>query len=133
MGYKFVVSVPRERKAYQIEVDDISPIIGKKIGDRFDGSVIGLDGYVLEIRGGTDKDGFPMTNWIDGPGRKRLLLSRGPGIHLKKKGLRKRKMVRGNTVSEEIAQINVVVREYGQKTVAEMLGKGEGSGEQNDS
>ena len=128
MEHRFVVS--HNGKAKQIAVEDISPIIGKKIGDTFDGSFLGLEGYILEIRGGTDRDGFPMTKWIDGPGRKRLILTKGPGIKIKKKGLRKRKMVRGNTISEEIAQINVKVLKEGSKPLfEEKKEEGDGSGE----
>ncbi|NIM47533.1 MAG: 30S ribosomal protein S6e, partial [Candidatus Aenigmarchaeota archaeon] len=59
MAFKIVISEPKSRKAWQIEKDAPS-FIGKKIGDKFDGSLIGLSGFTLQITGGSDKDGFPM-------------------------------------------------------------------------
>lgn len=133
MAFKFVVS--NRGKAYQVEVDEekVPEVIGKRIGDTISGDAIGLPGYVLEIRGGTDRDGFPMTTWLHGPGRKRIMLTGPPGFHpeKKKKGLRKRKMVRGDTISEEIAQINVRVLKQGEKPLEELLGKGEEAGKEN--
>jgi len=38
--------------------------------------------------------------------RKRILIPKGVGLQDTVKGLRKRKLVRGNTISEEIYQIN---------------------------
>ena len=121
---KFVVSDPKTRKAWQIE-RNAEFLYGKKIGDKFDGSLIGLPGYVLEITGGTDKDGFPMRPDLEGTARKRLLLSSGPGYIPRKKGVRKRKTVRGNTIAEDIAQINCKVIAYGDKPLEELLGKKE--------
>ena len=38
--------------------------------------------------------------------RKRILIPKGVGLQQTEKGLRKRKLLRGNTISEEIYQIN---------------------------
>ncbi len=121
---KFVISDPKTGKAWQIE-KDAEFLYGKKIGDKFDGSFIGLPGYVLEITGGTDKDGFPMRPDLDGTVRKRLLLASGPGYKPPEKGVRKRKMIRGNTIAEDIAQINCKVVAYGDTPLEELLGKKE--------
>jgi len=121
---KFVISDPKTRRAWQIE-RDAEFLYGKKIGDKFDGSLIGLPGYVLEITGGTDKDGFPMRPDLEGTVRKKLLLASGPGYRPKRKGVRKRKTVRGNTIAEDIAQINCKVVAYGDKPLEELLGKKE--------
>lgn len=129
---KFVISDPRARKAWQIE-KDASFLYGKKIGDKFEGSLIGLAGYVLEITGGTDKDGFPMRADLEGTIRKKLLLSGGPGYRQRRKGVRRRKMVRGNTIAEDIAQINCKVIAYGDKPLEELLGKKENGKEKKDS
>jgi small subunit ribosomal protein S6e len=59
---------------------------------------------------------------VDGPGRKRIILTAPPGFHPASKGLRKRKSVRGNTISADTAQINVKVVKEGQKSVEELLG-----------
>ncbi len=126
---KFVVSDPKTRRAWQIE-RTAEFLYGKKIGDKFDGSLIGLPGYILEITGGTDKDGFPMRSDLEGTVRKRLLLSSGPGYKPEKRGIRKRKMVRGNVIAEDIAQINCKVIAYGDKPLEELIGKKEESGEE---
>lgn len=122
-SFKIVVSEPETRKSYQLEVDQSKAIglIGKKIGDEFNGDLVGLNGYSLKITGGTDRDGFPMLPSLKGPGRKRVLLSSVPGFHPKIKGERKRKTVRGNTISDAIAQINVKVAKKGEKPLDQIL------------
>ena len=62
---------------------------------------------------------------VEGIGRKRLLLTSGPGVHIKRNGMKKRKAVRGNTVSSDIAQINLKVLAEGKKSLKEMFGKEE--------
>ncbi|RLG67077.1 MAG: 30S ribosomal protein S6e, partial [Methanobacteriota archaeon] len=73
----------------------------------------------------TDKSGFAMRRGIKGSGRKRILLSAPPCYHPKRRGERRRKNVRGETISEDIAQINTIIVEKGSKPVEELLGKGE--------
>jgi len=101
--------------SYQVEVpkDREVHLYGLKIGDKFDGSLIGAAGYTLKITGGSDKDGFPMKADLLGGGRKSILLSKGVGFPKGKKGERVRRLVRGNTVSESIAQLNTVVETEG--------------------
>ncbi len=98
-------------KAWQISIldPDTDQLIGLRIGDTFDGSIVGLPGYRLEIRGGSDNSGFPMIPSIPGPGKKRVLLSQPPGFHPREEGERRRKTVRGNTIGPEIVQINTVI------------------------
>lgn len=95
-------------KAFQIVVEGASAaaFIGKKIGDYVDGSVIGIPGKRLLITGGSDSSGFPMVPTVPGSAKKALLLSSPPGFHPKNEGERRRKIVRGNMISEEIVQIN---------------------------
>lgn len=122
-NFKFVISEPETRKSYQLEVDQNKAIgvVGKKIGEEFNGDLIGLSGYTLQITGGTDKDGFPMHPSVRGPGRKKVLLSGVPGFHPILKGQRKRKMVRGDTLSQDIVQINVKVVKKGEKPLEELV------------
>lgn len=108
-------------KTYQIETEEASKIVGKKIGETFDGGIIGLKGYKLKITGGSDRDGFPMRKSIVGTERKKILLTEGQGIQKKEKGERKRKSVRGNTVSGQIEQLNTQVVEEGSKAIEELL------------
>ncbi|MEM5843521.1 MAG: 30S ribosomal protein S6e [Candidatus Aenigmatarchaeota archaeon] len=119
--WKIVISDPESKKAYQIEIDQsMAPqLIGKKIGDIIDGNIIGLSGYELQITGGTDKDGFPMHPNIDGAVKKRVLLSSPPCFHPEKKGERKKKTVRGNTISSDITQINTKIIKKGEKPLEE--------------
>lgn len=125
-GPRLVLSNPADGTAKTIQLDSrvFSLFIGKKIGDELDGSIIGLKGYRIRITGGTDRDGFPMRPDVSGPRRVRVLLSGGVGFNprekppskakkrrqrRRKKGLRRRKTVRGNVISDAIAQINAVL------------------------
>lgn len=130
--WKIVVSDPETRKAYQLEVqqESVPQLIGKKIGDEIPGDWIGLEGYSLLITGGTDKDGFPMHPAVNGAVKKKILLSSPPGFHPKKKGQRKKKTVRGNTISTEIVQINVKVVKKGPKALEEIFKKEENKNEE---
>ncbi|EIJ65781.1 hypothetical protein BD31_I2174 [Candidatus Nitrosopumilus salaria BD31] len=60
----------------------------------------------LKLTGGSDKSGVPMRNDIHGAARKQVLLSKGVGLQNAEIGQRKRKLMRGDTVSEEIYQVN---------------------------
>jgi small subunit ribosomal protein S6e len=131
MVFKFVVSDPKTRKSYQLEIsrDKAAGIIGKKIGDEIDGSFLGLSGYRLQITGGSDKDGFPMHPEVRGMGRRKILLDKPPGFHPKKRGQRKRKTVRGNIISDAIVQINMKVIKAGTKPLDQLLPKTPKGGE----
>ena len=122
-AFKFVISEPSTKKSFQKEVDQAKAIslVNKKIGDEFTGDIIDLQGYTLQITGGTDKDGFPMHPSLKGPGRKRVLLNSPPGFHPKLKGQRKRKTVRGDSLSTDITQINVKVVKKGEKSLEELV------------
>ena len=122
--FKIVVSDPKTKKSYQKAVDQKeSQLLGKKIGDRIKGDVVGLSGYELQITGGSDSDGFPMRLDVEGMARKKLLVTGGIGFHSRKKGERKRKSIRGNTVSQSVAQINTKIVAYGSTPVDKVLAK----------
>ncbi len=122
MAFKLVIS--EGEKSHQIEVDTTQTrnLIGLKIGDEIEASVVGLNGYKLKITGGSDKNGFPMKRDVEGPRRIRSLLSGGIGFKPDMDGQRRRKTVRGNTVSDDIVQINTIVTEKGNKSIEELLG-----------
>ncbi|MBC7115166.1 MAG: small subunit ribosomal protein S6e [Archaeoglobi archaeon] len=122
--FKVVISDPKTGRAYQVEISEpqANVFIGKKIGETVEGDAIGLPGYVLEITGGSDKDGFPMRRDIPGAVRRRVLLSGPPGYHPKRKGARKRKTVVGNTISPSIVQINTKIVKRGRKKIETLLG-----------
>ncbi len=123
--FKMVVNDPKTRKSFQIDVeqDKVVGLVGKKVGEDFNGDLIGFGGYTLQITGGTDKDGFPMHPDINGTGRRKLLLKDRPGYNPRVKGKRRRKMVCGNTISDSIVQINVKVVKEGDKSFDDRTGK----------
>jgi len=125
--WKFVVSDPESRRSGQKEAEQnkAAGLLGKKIGDEFSGDMIELNGYTLKITGGSDRDGFPMYPSLEGIGRRKLLISDTPGFHPKIKGQRKRKHVRGNTISADIMQINCKVVKKGSKPFDEIFPKKE--------
>lgn len=122
-SFKFVISEPQTRKSYQVEIDQSKALglIGKRIGEEFNGDLIGLAGYTLQITGGTDRDGFPMHPQVQGQVKKRVLLSNPPGFHPDKKGERKRKIVRGNVLSADITQVNAKITKKGEKPIEQIF------------
>ena len=89
----------------ELKEGDANPLMGLIIGAETDAAIVGLAGK-LKITGGSDKSGVPMRGDLHGMARKRVLLSKGVGLQDTEYGLRKRKLVRGNTVSDEIFQVN---------------------------
>lgn len=121
--FKCVVSDPKEGKTYNVQVKGhhANALVGKKIGDELDGLYVKLPGYKVVITGGSDKEGFAMRKDLPGIGRRRILAIEGFGFHPERKGLRKRRSMRGNTVTLEIAQVNLKVSKHGPKPVPDML------------
>jgi len=122
LAFKLVIS--EGEKSHQLEVDaaQTKNLTGLKIGDEIDASIVGLNGYKLQITGGSDKNGFPMKRDVEGQRRIKSLLSGGIGFKPKMEGQRRRKTVRGNTISDDIVQINTIVTEKGKKSIDELLG-----------
>lgn len=89
----------------ELKDSDAVPVLGLQLGNEADASVVGLAGKI-KLTGGSDKSGVPMRSDIHGAARKYVLLSKGVGLQDAEKGQRIRKLMRGNTVSEEIYQIN---------------------------
>ena len=103
--FKLVLSDKGKAKSYEIKDPESRAFLGLKIGDVLDGKVIGIHGKI-KITGGSDKAGIPMRWDVKGGGKKYVLLSSPPCFKPKRKGERRRKMVRGNTITDEIYQIN---------------------------
>lgn len=122
MAFKLVIS--EGEKSHQLEVDAAQSknLTGLKIGDEIDASIVGLNGYKLKITGGSDKNGFPMKKDVEGQRRIKSLLSGGIGFKPKMDGQRRRKTIRGNTISDDVVQINTIVTEKGKKSIDELLG-----------
>ena len=106
--FKVVVSDPKTGKSIQVQTKDES-LISKKIGDIIDGSIVNLDGYKLKITGGSGFEGAPMVSYVEGMNKKYVWW------YDKSKKVRVKKLVRGNTISLEIVQINTKIEEYGNK------------------
>jgi small subunit ribosomal protein S6e len=95
----------------EIKDKEAQPLVGSRIGDLIDSSVIGLTGGKIKITGGSDKSGTPMRMDVHGGVKKYVLLSIGTGMRNKKEGIRKRKLIRGNIVTDEIYQLNCLLIE----------------------
>jgi len=115
--FKVIVSDPADGKSKVVELESARavPLIGRRLGETIDGSVVGMSGVKLQIRGGSDKDGFPMRPNIHGGVRIGVVLSEGVGFHPTREGERQRKTLRGNTITEEIVQVNMKILEKAKK------------------
>jgi small subunit ribosomal protein S6e len=121
--FKAVIADVKNGRSYQTVVSGqhANRLMGMKIGDEFDGLFVSLPGYKMKITGGSDKDGYPMRNDLPGQQRKKVVLSGGVGFHPKNDGQRRRKYVRGNTISADIVQINLTVTSYGPRGIEDQL------------
>jgi small subunit ribosomal protein S6e len=105
-NFKLTVSdVKGKSITKELKDSDANKLLGLQLGNETDASVVGLQGK-LKLTGGSDKSGVPMRNDIHGSARKYILLSKGVGLQAAEIGQRVRKLMRGNTVSEEIYHIN---------------------------
>ncbi|MFA4983076.1 MAG: 30S ribosomal protein S6e [Candidatus Micrarchaeia archaeon] len=122
---KIVIGDPKSGKCYGIEIpkDKESHFIGKKIGDKVEGGLVGADGYELLITGGSDMAGFPMRKDVSGPRRAEVILSSGAGYRFQGKGMRAKRNVRGNLISDQIIQVNAKVAAAGSKPLEELFPK----------
>jgi small subunit ribosomal protein S6e len=115
--FKVIVSDPKGGKSKVVELDGARavPLIGRKLGETVDGSVVGMSGKKLQITGGSDKDGFPMRHNIHGGVRISVIVSKSVGFHPQREGERRRKTLRGNVITEDIVQVNAKVVEKAKK------------------
>ena len=116
MEFKVIISDGGKTYQKEIKGEEAARIVGLRIGEVFDGGLIGESGK-LQITGGTDKDGFPMKRGIPGSRRLKILMKSGPGFIPKVAGERRKKRVRGDTISEDTVQINTKVVEEKKKKV----------------
>lgn len=118
--FKVIVSDPQTGTSKVVEVEEArtTPLIGRRIGEIVDGAVVDLPAHKLQVRGGSDKDGIPMRPDVHGGVRRKVVLSKGIGFNAKGDGERRRKAVRGNTITDEIVQINLKIVEQPNKPKA---------------
>jgi small subunit ribosomal protein S6e len=115
--FKVIVSdTDGTSKVFELEDVKAIPLVGRRIGEIIDGTIVGLPGRKLQITGGSDKDGVPMRPNVHGGARKKVILSGGVGFNPKKMGQRRRKTVRGNVITDEIVQINTKIIEEAAKS-----------------
>ena len=106
-----------------IEIDDekrLQNLYERRMAQEIDGNVLGeeFEGFIFRISGGNDKQGFPMRQGVLTNTRVRLLCQKGHKAYRpRRSGERKRKSVRGCIVAQDIAVLNLVVTQVGEKTV----------------
>jgi len=132
MPFKINIST-KKGKTYKLETE--APALKQyKLGDTIKGEEISPDlaGYEFEITGTSDFAGFTSMKGVEGIGLKKVLLGYGKAMHKRSKGdkkkprsltggLRLRKTVRGNTISDAISQINIKVLKEGGKKLSEIF------------
>ena len=105
-NFKLTISdIKGKSVSKELKDSDANALLGLQLGNETDAAIVGLSGK-LKLTGGSDKSGVPMRNDIHGAARKQVLLSKGVGLQNANTGQRKRKLMRGNTLSEEIYQVN---------------------------
>jgi len=132
MVFKINLST-KDGKTYKLETEALG-LNQKQIGEKIKGEEISHDfaGYELEITGASDLSGFTSMKDIQGFALTKALLGYGKGMHKRPKGLKKkprqpqgglrlRKTVRGNTISDAMSQINIKVLKEGHKKLSEMF------------
>ncbi len=122
--FTVAVSDPETGMTYQKEVSDqdANRFIGKELGEEVEGSAVGLDGFTLDLTGGSDNAGRPMRSDVKGANLKSILLEGGVGFKPSTDGERKRVTVRGREISDSTRQINARISEHGSGDVSELLG-----------
>jgi small subunit ribosomal protein S6e len=106
-----------------MEIDDerrLQNLYDRRMAQEIEGGILGeeFEGYFLRISGGNDKQGFPMRQGILTNTRVRLLCQKGhKGYRQRRAGERKRKSLRGCIVGSDIAVLNMVVTQMGEKAI----------------
>lgn len=118
--FKVIVSDPQAGTSKVVELEEAraSPFMGKKLGETIDGAAVDLPAHKIQLTGGSDSDGVPMRSNVHGGVRRAIVLSGGAGYKPTRKGGRKRKTVRGEVITDEIAQINVKIVDRPAQAVA---------------
>lgn len=123
----FKINVSDKGKTLKLELES-EELIRLKIGDKLKGSVLSedLEGYELQITGTSDESGFPGFKGKVGSQLRKVLLKKGEkGLRDRTKGIRKKKTIRGEEITEKTSQINMVVLKQGKKKFEELLPKKE--------
>jgi len=106
-----------QQKTFEIEDEHaMMPFWEKRMGAEVPADSLGDEwkGYVLKITGGNDLQGFPMKQGIIKNGRVRILMKPGMSCYrAPRKGMRKRKSVRGCIVGHDLCIVNFTIAKKG--------------------
>jgi len=123
---KLNIAYPRNGTVKQFEVtDEVLRRVNLndyRLGNEVDGGIFGeqFKGYSFRLKGGSDKDGFPMVQGVLASSRVSLLIKRGaPGFNTfrGRSGERRRKALRGCIVGSDISVLNVVITKLGEQPI----------------
>ena len=121
----------KEGKTYKLETES-NALEGKELHAVIQGKDVSddLEGYEFEITGASDSSGFTALKDVEGTGLTKVLLSYEKGMKKRPKhegknkrsdpnpkGLRLRKTVRGQVISQAITQINLKIIKEGKKSL----------------
>lgn len=117
-----IVIAESNGKSWKLELSE-EALAGKNIGDTIGGNELKPEfaGYELQITGGSDIAGFPMSKDTEGIGLKRVLLARGFAMRDNYPGIRRKKTVRGKQIAQTTAQLNMKVIKAGAKKFEEIF------------
>jgi len=117
----FKINISNKGKAYKLETES-EILVGKKIGETIQGEDISpeLKGFELEITGHSDNSGHPGFKGNEGATYTRKLLTYGQGMHDRRKGIRLKRMQRGEEISLKTIQINTKVLKEGETKFEEL-------------
>jgi len=120
----FKINISDKGKTYKIESES-EVLVGKKIDETFKGEDLNenLKGYEIKITGTSDLSGIPGFKGLEGTGYHRKLLTIGPGMKDRRKGIRLRKTQRGEEISLKTHQINSIVVKQGDKKFEDLVKK----------
>lgn len=112
----FKLNISDKGKTLKLETENEN-LIGKKIGEIIEGKELSpdLEGYEVEITGTSDIAGKAGSKGLEGPGYHRILLTKGKFMRDTRKGIRLRKVLRGEEISVKTIQINTTVKKHGHK------------------
>lgn len=123
---KLNIAFPKNGSVKQFLVSDETlrrvHLTDYRLGQEVDGAIFGepFKGYTFRLKGGSDKDGFPMVNGVMAFSRVSLLIKRGSigfNTFRGRSGERRRKSLRGCILSNDIACLNVVIVKRGEQEI----------------
>jgi len=109
--FKVNISDPEAGESRFVEIEEAraAPLLGRRLGEVIDGSLVGAPGCKLKVTGGSDKDGFPMRPDVHGGVRVQVIVTGGVGFRPSRGGERRRKTLRGSVITEDIVQVNTQI------------------------